>query len=125
MKYLFVGIVIFSTAFFGWRFWGVNAFEIYQLEKQISENLEESKRVGIEMVRSSLKDPTSAQFSKVTVSDIGIFVCGYVNAKNSFGGYVGPTRFAVVVGQGKVLFEGTADKDELEEYYGFCTRRRG
>ncbi len=47
-------------------------------------------------IRGLLKDPDSAQFRSVTVvqqkqfdaNAVGV-VCGYVNAKNSFGGYVG------------------------------------
>ncbi len=46
-----------------------------------------------EGVRRSLKDPTSALFSGVpraSEKEPGIvYVCGVVNAKNSFGGYVG------------------------------------
>lgn len=43
-------------------------------------------------VRESLKDPLSAQFGAsyaVETPDKTIYVCGYVNAKNSFGGYTG------------------------------------
>lgn len=48
-------------------------------------------------VRSRLKDPLSAQFSDF-ISAGGtqggvIYVCGKVNAKNSFGGYTGFQRF--------------------------------
>lgn len=46
-------------------------------------------------VRAQLKDPSSAQFTNVrTVGDqAALAVCGEVNAKNSFGAYVGPQRF--------------------------------
>ncbi|WP_199265743.1 hypothetical protein [Alcaligenes faecalis] len=49
-------------------------------------------------VRSKLKDPDSARFYGVhmTKRDLGQEnpnVCGYVNSKNSYGGYVGKTRF--------------------------------
>lgn len=46
-------------------------------------------------VRNELKDPYSAQFSgiKVKRNEQGGFVCGMVNAKNSFGGYVGNELF--------------------------------
>lgn len=43
-------------------------------------------------VRSSLKDPGSAQFGDYVAglnSKNGIVVCGWVNAKNSYGGYTG------------------------------------
>lgn len=45
-------------------------------------------------VALKLKDPESARFTNVT-SDHGL-VCGWVNAKNSYGGYVGFRPFAVV-----------------------------
>lgn len=51
-------------------------------------------------VGSELKDPHSAVYSEMTVfkSDGKTNVCGFVNAKNSFGGYVGKTRFFFVDG---------------------------
>lgn len=52
----------------------------------------------LQQVRDSLKDPESARFSSVyttkrTAGDPSVNVCGYVNAKNSYGGYVGAVRF--------------------------------
>jgi hypothetical protein len=43
------------------------------------------------------KDPVSAQFSNLTLreSDTEISLCGSVNAKNSYGGYVGVKKFYV------------------------------
>ena len=38
-----------------------------------------------------LKDPASAEFGSVWTD--GGNTCGWVNSKNSFGGYVGPQRF--------------------------------
>ncbi len=38
-------------------------------------------------VASSMKDPASAKFSKVSV--IGKYACSTVNGKNAFGGYTG------------------------------------
>lgn len=48
-----------------------------------------------EFVRASLKDPESAQFTD-DVTGPGV-VCGKVNAKNSFGGYVGPRQYVASV----------------------------
>jgi hypothetical protein len=42
-------------------------------------------------VLDQLKDPQSAQFSNVRI--VGGLVCGEINAKNSFGGYVGRRHF--------------------------------
>lgn len=42
----------------------------------------------MELVRAQLKDPDSAKFKGVKESSPG-YVCGFVNAKNSYGGYIG------------------------------------
>lgn len=51
-------------------------------------------------VRSRLKDPDSAKFRGLVAGmppdKSGIFVCGWVNAKNSFGGYTGDRPFGGV-----------------------------
>lgn len=52
-----------------------------------AEKIEQVKSAVLEQ----LKDPESAQFSNVRV--VGGLVCGEVNAKNSFGGYVGKRKF--------------------------------
>ena len=50
-------------------------------------------------VRALLKDPGSAQFRNIYSRGMGgkpipgAAVCGEVNAKNSYGGYIGFTRF--------------------------------
>ena len=43
-------------------------------------------------VLANLKDPDSAKFGPLLVTEGGV-VCGTVNAKNSFGGFVGTTYF--------------------------------
>lgn len=51
---------------------------------------------GQESVRSALKDPESAKFGQIYLNknkDGLSAVCGEVNSKNSYGGYVGPQRF--------------------------------
>jgi hypothetical protein len=47
-----------------------------------------------ELIKATLTDPGSAQFTEVAVSkgNTGV-VCGLVNSKNKFGGYAGPKRF--------------------------------
>ena len=42
---------------------------------------------------ATLKDPESARFGNITTD--GKIVCGTVNAKNAFGGYVGPKVFVI------------------------------
>lgn len=55
-------------------------------------------------VKEKLKDPDSARFKfgpvqrgaiydSPSLHMSGLFMCGYVNAKNSFGGYAGDSRF--------------------------------
>ena len=47
-------------------------------------------------VRGSLKDPNSAMFGSMTAAQEdknSSWVCGMVNARNSFGGYTGPKPF--------------------------------
>lgn len=53
---------------------------------------------SLDDVRSKLKDPDSARFYGVHMTKRDPEqekpnVCGYVNSKNSYGGYVGKTRF--------------------------------
>ncbi len=45
--------------------------------------------------KKGLKDPDSAKFQNLRVADFdgGKVVCGEINAKNSYGGYVGYKRF--------------------------------
>jgi hypothetical protein len=51
-------------------------------------------------VSASLKDPYSAQFGPITASQNAegtqYRICGFVNAKNSFGGYVGMKPFQLL-----------------------------
>lgn len=57
-----------------------------------------------DMVASQLKDPESASFSNLRFVEekyIGDtrygYLCGFVNSKNSFGGYTGSLRFSAAV----------------------------
>ncbi|MCU4582839.1 hypothetical protein KTJ32_17730 [Acinetobacter gyllenbergii] len=68
-------------------------------------------------IRESIKDPRSAQFQHIRVVKNlrgETAVCGEVNAKNAFGGYVGFTPFMYVDG-GSYLASG--DKDYQEDFY--------
>lgn len=73
------------------------------------------EKVAIEkakdVVKNNLKDPDSAKFKDVEIKSYkdGKLICGYVNAKNSYGGYNGfkpfaasPTQ-AIIAGGGKDL----------------------
>lgn len=60
---------------------------------------------ALQEIRKTLKDPDSAKFNDVFMTKIEsnkdgsglLSVCGYVNAKNSLGGYAGAKRFVTVV----------------------------
>lgn len=60
-------------------------------------NLSAAQRAIVERgVRESLKDPMSAKFGMMRAGRKAsgtLWVCGMVNAKNSFGGYTGPKAF--------------------------------
>lgn len=70
-----------------------------------------------ELVKRQLRDPGSAEFSDIVVKTgapgRATIVCGYVNAKNGFGGMTGRQRF---VAGGIVTIEGSvapADMNQL------------
>ena len=67
-------------------------------------------------VRLQLKDPSSAQFEGITKKDTA--VCGFVNAKNAMGGYVGFRAFIVKNGSAELDSEDGASG----EFGKFATR---
>lgn len=65
------------------------------------------------IVRGALKDPESARFRSFQKVSRGMgddYICGEVNAKNSYGGYTGHSAFTVS-SAGKVKF---ATKDDID-----------
>lgn len=78
--------------------WG----EVYELRKEIDSAKKISQKetvnlivTGQNAIKGKLKDPSSAKFSNDFTnyySGIGYY-CGLVDAKNSFGGYSGLTKF--------------------------------
>lgn len=65
---------------------------------------------ALAVVRDSLKDPDSAKFRRLQAyraSNGTVRVCGELNAKNSYGGYNGFTRFAV--SGGAITMDSTRD----------------
>jgi len=62
-----------------------------------------------EKVIDQLKDPESARFGEIWAlngSNGHRSICGYVNAKNSYGGYTGKKMFTIASTEG-VIFEGS------------------
>jgi hypothetical protein len=59
------------------------------------------------VVASGLKDPDSAQFRNIFVRQgkTKRAICGEVNAKNSYGGYIGYRTFTVLEGDTRALIK--------------------
>lgn len=86
--------------------------------------------LGEGLVKSTLKDPDSAKFESLfkQSGESDGYVCGYVNAKNSYGGYTGKKQFYVYVDvlDGKINSNGPVkiineqDYQEKENYKLFC-----
>lgn len=57
------------------------------------------------LAAATLKDPASAQFRNVELKAGGTILCGEINAKNSFGGYVGFRPF-VTTASATVIWNG-------------------
>jgi len=66
----------------------------------------DSIAVAHERVKDALKDPDSAKFRSEFVARDGA-VCGFVNAKNSYGGYGGFRRY--IVEPDRVMLDGDGD----------------
>jgi hypothetical protein len=90
------------------------AAEISPAQRQLAEDL----------VRKELKDPPSALFeglvARPDANGRSLHICGWVNARNSFGGYVGRKPFyAIVTESGR---DGLAmiDEDNPQVLAGLC-----
>jgi len=75
-------------------------------------------------ISSRLKDPDSAQFKDVFASKSSgsPVVCGYVNAKNSFGGYSGYQRF-ISAGSIQVVESDMAEGEIDKTWQRLCANR--
>lgn len=84
--------------------------------KQAKE-LDAAKVIAVKMfVSNSLKDPDSAKFRSVKVKWGN--VCGEVNAKNSYGGYVGYRRFYAIDGTDLYMEESRFDESQWSTFCG-------
>jgi hypothetical protein len=73
-------------------------------------------------VRERLRDPESARFEWLQVVELSTdkdtnTYCGFVNAKNSFGGYVGKQLFTAVLTKKNptLTYIGISEQDRVEE----------
>ena len=89
-------------------------------DKQLIEKVKE-------IAKYDLKDPDSAKLRNVRVvtkpaqrdeAEINTNVCGELNAKNSYGAYVGYVKFIWFPGSGSIaLYDGKKDIPMLKEKY--------
>jgi len=85
------------------------------------ENGEERTiEVTKKIVASTLKDPDSAKFLNLRMVNYygGKLVCGNINAKNSYGGYTGYTRFVAGVLGGFITKSNNKNKKMNDAYNG-------
>jgi hypothetical protein len=84
----------------------------------ISDQVRMTQAIG--SIKDRLRDPASADFSGFYVSrKLGIpIVCGYVNARNGFGGMSGKERFFVSQAGGALESEGMEEMER--DWNAFC-----
>lgn len=83
---------------------------------KVTKEIEAARIMAVKMlVSSTLKDPDSARFRGVKAK--WGTVCGEVNAKNSYGGYVGYRRFYAIDGSD---FHMESDNFIEDQWTRFC-----
>ena len=87
-----------------------NKYEMEQEKQRVIRQYDAKKSVG-----NLLKDSSSAAFSDEKDGRDGA-VCGYVNAKNSFGAYAGKTRYFSINGQAVIDDQGQSFEDLWIKY---------
>lgn len=93
---------------------------------QLDRVREAAIAVGKDHVRAYLKDPQSAQFGNEFIvgqlDNQGPIICGTVNARNAFGGYVGVKRF--IAFPSSVIFDEGEELTEMDRKWGAYCRPR-
>ena len=89
-------------------------------------------RQAEDRVRQVLKDPDSAKFGSVhLIASINSvpppkpetdIVCGYVNAKNSFGAYTGASRFIAIPGVVPAIEPSDTDANGYNQFFRIWNR---
>tara|TARA_R110002051_G_C8596521_1_gene479718 strand:- start:323 stop:673 length:351 start_codon:yes stop_codon:yes gene_type:complete len=106
MRFYLILFVIFAG--------GLWVYEAYsppaQFQPKPSLNVSAIEREGQRAVKHHLKDADSAQFRDLFIREHEemVILCGWVNAKNSLGGYTGYHRF-VTGGVNATWLEGHPD----------------
>lgn len=93
------------------------------LEREKAEAIAEMRRTMrsamMDIAKANLKDPDSAQFSEISFRTEGdtLLLCGNLNARNSYGGYVGKKAFYV---RFNTKTKGTDVEMEGQKAVGVC-----
>jgi hypothetical protein len=84
-----------------------------------------AKTLAEQAVKAVLKDPDSATFSAEDIRQPRVpIVCGAVNARNSFGGMIGATRF-IVIGPAAEMDEYPHQSSFRRAWNRYCTNAGG
>lgn len=108
----------------------VSVFVVFLCLTACKPTNEEMSEFGQQLLKETLKDPDSAKLES-TFKESGAgegYVCGTVNAKNSYGGYVGKKPFYVyllvedkkVKEHGPVVVINDNDAKAADNYRLFC-----
>lgn len=113
-------LVVIAIAFVGGVLGGLS-YVLYKRGSHVAEPKKieqqaqfEYPHASLDQIRNRLKDPASAQFRNVHKASFRHYedsLCGEVNARNGFGGYVGFVRF-IAYSDSKVSME----DPELRQY---------
>lgn len=74
------------------------------------------KALAERIVSPRLRDPDSAEYSSLRMDRSGTYLCGWVNSKNGFGGYNGPTPFVASTSM-VILDDGTRS---FQKFWALC-----
>jgi hypothetical protein len=113
-----IGAILLSSSVIGW-------LDNDGWDKLFPESQQDKEKryivQGQSIIQSMLKDPGSAMFKNLAVvyKDGVPYVCGSVNARNSFGGYVGYNLF-VSGGKLHVILDGKESDNTLFEVIDIC-----
>ncbi len=82
-----------------------------ELKEKAEQKIIEEREVKVEALRSKMRntfrDPASTQFRNTKLLSNDSVLCGEVNSKNEYGGFLGFTRFAVNSKGKTILIEKT------------------
>lgn len=83
-----------------------------------------TEALGRQTIRAQLRDPRSAQFGESfgRLKHGKRVACGYVNARNAFGGYAGDTPWVMVIEDGTVLIRSGDNAGRFAKVWNrYCT----